>query len=129
MNCKPGVLAVVLRPTSGGTCDWTGQLVEVVAPLMDRQLYPDVGLVDHKYPAEHDEWLCRVIGPRKEALIAPDGRIVYSSYGRMWDHRLRPLPGGESPEESTEAMKRLHDTTVPAKKKEPVVRPFQWEAL
>lgn len=35
----------------------------------------------------------------------------------------------ETPDESAEAMRRLHDTTVPAKKKEPVVRPFQWEAL
>lgn len=40
----------------------------------------------------------------------------------------------ETPEQSIEAMRRLHDTTAPAKepvkaKAPDVVRPFKWEAL
>ena len=36
----------------------------------------------------------------------------------------------ETPEQSIEAMRCLHDTTAPVKAKSPdVVRPFKWEAL
>lgn len=56
-----------------------------------------------------------------------EGQLVYVY--ELEDKYLRPIRGGETPEESIEAMKRLHDTSAPAKKKEPVVRPFEWEAL
>lgn len=107
MRCKPGDLCVILSPTDGSYCPFTGALAEVIEPLRDRQIYPDLGNVIHLHRAHIGEWLCRFIGTEKEHF---DGGST--SYGRMWDHRLRPIPGGETPEESTEAMRRLHDTTV-----------------
>ena len=58
---------------------------------------------------------------------------IYNTLGKIasWaeDHMVLIDPD-ETPEQSVEAMRRLHDTTAPAKAKAPaVVRPFKWEAL
>ena len=111
MNCKPGDICVVLPPQSG-YCNFTGALAEVIEPLRDNQIYPDIGLAHHVHKAENDEWLCRFIGVAKE-FVGTKEHGALTAYGRMWDHRLRPINGGEPPEESLEAMRLL--TQIPNK--------------
>lgn len=110
MNCKPGDLAIVKPPQSGGFCEMTGRLVEVIEPLRTIHHYPDIGSVRHEYPAEPGEWFYKLISGSPEVITKLDGSPIITMYGRMWDSRLRPIRGGESPEQSIEAMRDLMQT-------------------
>lgn len=111
MNCKPGDLAVVLSPREGGRCAATGLLVEVIEPLRDGIFYPDLGgSAWHNYKPEIGEWFVRFIGGYREDV----GNGLMTSYGRMWDHRLKPIrdPGEDARDETLEWL------PVPSKEKE-----------
>lgn len=109
MNCKPGDLAIVKPPQTGGYCEFTGRMVEVIEPLQTDHYYPDIGLCHHKFAANPGEWFCKFIGGAPEVMI-DEGALIITMYGRMWDSRLRPIRGGESPEQSIEAMRDLMQT-------------------
>lgn len=105
LNCKPGELARVIDSPEARLCQLVDKIVRVTHTFVSR--------------FGHVMWRF-------------EGGMIPTPFGHadgIADCLLRPIRPGESPEESTEAMRRLHDTSVPAKNKEPVVRPFEWEAL
>lgn len=121
MNCKPGDLARVV---------WTpefpeneGGLVQVIGPASPSFYYGKMDCFHWEVRT-----LSRLWGwDNDEQSIKAPSRL--GDLMAFRDQDLRPIRGGETPEESAEAMKRLHDTSAPARKKEPVVRPFEWEKL
>lgn len=84
MNCKPGDLAVIVLAPSDP--QHLGKIVTVKFQ------------VERGYGAS---WVC------DPHLLCDDGIEI------AWNDRsLRPIRPDETTEESTEAMRRLHDTTI-----------------
>lgn len=57
------------------------------------------------HPIDGSAW--RVDPPLAPDFILPSGEMVHGNW--IEDRYLRPIDGGESPEESTEAMRKLHE--------------------
>lgn len=133
MNCKPGDLAYV--KSGAETPGLSGRFVIVGEPTKTGDLFATTrGLSKFVRAGERGNWDgCWNCTPAIGRDLPWSGvnllDIAYCVGRPIDDAILRPIRPGETPEESTEAMKRLHDTSVPAKKKEPVVRQFQWEEL
>jgi hypothetical protein len=94
MNCKPGDLAIVVR------CLWEeniGGMVEVL----------------DSYRCDPGEWRVKAITSLKATVIgvARPGSIVWAD-----DFDLRPIRPGETPQQSTEAMRDLTSIPAPVRK-------------
>lgn len=80
MNCKPNELVIVIAEF--GEPMYLGHILKTI-----------------KYSIRNDGWICE-----------PDLRDEFGDLVAWADEHLRPIRPDETPEESTEAMKRLHDT-------------------
>jgi hypothetical protein len=97
MNCKPGDLALVRAPRSGGFCPALGHWVTVVGASQQGEIVP---LPDGRRTRKGGEWVIEFAS--EIDLTAEDGRAVRSKFWTMWDSRLKPIrdPGDDAQDET-----------------------------
>lgn len=104
MNCKPGDLAVVLRPTTTDYCSFTDHFVTVVARAVLDSLgmatLPDGSRINHSGLNFGASWIVELA--TEITMVSLEGKNVRSRFYTMWDHRLRPLrdPGNDATDET-----------------------------
>jgi hypothetical protein len=102
MNCKPGDLAIVVRPR---TDEYLGMMVEILyAQPRHRFQLPDGQW--HRGSSEAGEgyefsWVFRILGQQRRVEMINGGWRM-ASYGSGRDAALKPLPGLKQDEKTEE---------------------------
>lgn len=101
MNLKPRVMAVTHGLVFDTNCN--DMLVELIEFVPAHMVWVD----PHGFPqiAECGCWGVMSLG----SMFPANGRDPATRYALFAPCNLRPIDGGESPEESTEAMRKLHE--------------------
>jgi len=112
MKIAPNVICVTRGLVLDAECN--DMLVEVITHLPGGAVWRAPDGTTWRDRDDNDTWVTVSLGrPFPESSTA-----VRSMYSIFLPRNLRPIRPDETPEESTEAMRRLHDTTV--KQGEPV---------
>lgn len=99
MNCKPGDLAIIIKPPLAG------RLVEVMYSAPGRRFVLPDGYW-HATPSTPDQWVIRSLGSPFDARMRPTGRERKAMYAAIADKYLRPLPG-DTEQETQEKCEQL----------------------
>src|SRR3954471_2539946 len=119
MNCRPGDLAVILKPATAPQAD---EVTGLIVTVVERAGYinnmgdsPDGRPVRFSsYDPTCAAWIVHTATPRNDLIDRQTGEVYATRFFVIWDHRLRPIrdPGDDARDETLAWLPAPHKETT-----------------